>query len=97
MVTDVPLARALYAAVEVDHEIPEYLFVAVARVLAFVMALRRKGAAAGEHAQPGGTTLPEYADADHRAVARRKAREARAARHRPAPSGITVRPAEARR
>ena len=97
LVTDVPLARALYAACEVDQEIPEYLFVAVARVLAFVMALRRKGAATGEHAQPGGTTLPEYVDADHGAVARRKAREARAARHRPAPAGITVRPAEARR
>ncbi|MCL2454534.1 MAG: EscU/YscU/HrcU family type III secretion system export apparatus switch protein [Micrococcales bacterium] len=86
MVSDVPLARALYAAVEVDQEIPEYLFVAVARVLAFVMSLRRRGAAAGEHRSPEGTTLPEYIDADHGAVAREKAREARAARLRPGAS-----------
>ncbi|MDR3068996.1 MAG: EscU/YscU/HrcU family type III secretion system export apparatus switch protein, partial [Cellulomonas sp.] len=79
-VTDVTLARALYAAVEVDQEIPDYLFIAVARVLAFVMSLRQRGAAAGEHRSPGGTTLPEYVDADHTKVAREHARAARAAR-----------------
>jgi flagellar biosynthesis protein FlhB len=82
MVADIPLARALYAACEVDEEIPEYLFMAVARVLAFVMALRRKGAASGEHRSPGGTTLPEYIDADHVQVAREHARAARASRIR---------------
>ncbi|MCL2849503.1 MAG: EscU/YscU/HrcU family type III secretion system export apparatus switch protein [Micrococcales bacterium] len=88
-VSDVTLARALYAAVEVDAEIPDYLFVAVARVLAFVMSLRRRGAGAGEHRSPGGTTLPEHVDADHTKVARDHARAARAASRRP----VTVRAA----
>ena len=52
MVADVPLARALHGACEVGDEIPEYLYTAVARVLAFVMALRRRGAAAGVHRVP---------------------------------------------
>ena len=90
-VSDVTLARALYAAVEVDQEIPDYLFVAVARVLAFVMSLRQRGAASGEHRSPGGTTLPEYVDADHVKVAREHARSARAARLRP--GAVTVREA----
>lgn len=87
-VSDVTLARALYAAVEVDQEIPDYLFVAVARVLAFVMSLRRRGAASGEHRSPGGTALPEYVDADHAKVAREHARAARASRLRP--GAVTV-------
>jgi flagellar biosynthetic protein FlhB len=62
MVTDVPLARALYASGELDREIPTELFTAVARVLAFVLALRARGSAAGTHrlaglprAHPSGT------------------------------------------
>jgi flagellar biosynthetic protein FlhB len=49
MVQDIPLARALYSACEVGQEIPEELFGAVARVLAFVMSLKRRGAALGVH------------------------------------------------
>ncbi|MDO8106104.1 EscU/YscU/HrcU family type III secretion system export apparatus switch protein [Isoptericola sp. b441] len=56
MVEDVPLARALHAACEIGHEIPAHLYVAVARVLAFVMALRRRGSAQGIHRAPGGPT-----------------------------------------
>ena len=58
LVEDVPLARALHAACDVGQEIPEHLFTAVARVLAFVMALRRRGASAGQHRLPGASTLP---------------------------------------
>ncbi|WP_309135588.1 EscU/YscU/HrcU family type III secretion system export apparatus switch protein [Cellulomonas sp.] len=58
VVEDVPLARALHAACDVGTEIPEQLFTAVARVLAFVMALRRRGAAAGRHRLPTGSALP---------------------------------------
>lgn len=54
MVEDVPLARALHAACELGQEVPSHLYVAVARVLAFVMALRRRGAATGTHRAPGG-------------------------------------------
>ncbi|WP_402372819.1 EscU/YscU/HrcU family type III secretion system export apparatus switch protein [Isoptericola rhizosphaerae] len=46
MVQDVPLARALHRACDVGQEVPVELYTAVARVLAFVMALARRGAAA---------------------------------------------------
>lgn len=36
-----PLARALYASTDIDKEIPENLFVAVAQVLAYIYQLRR--------------------------------------------------------
>ncbi len=58
VVEDVPLARALHGACDVGTEIPEQLFTAVAHVLAFVMALRRRGAASGHHRLPTGTALP---------------------------------------
>ena len=45
-----PLARALYAHTEVDHEIPARLFSAVAQVLAYVYQLR--AAMAGQAAMP---------------------------------------------
>lgn len=52
MVADIALARALHGACDVGEEIPDYLYTAVARVLAFVMALRRRGAATGIHSVP---------------------------------------------
>ncbi|GIG30641.1 EscU/YscU/HrcU family type III secretion system export apparatus switch protein [Cellulomonas marina] len=79
MVEDVPLARALHAACELGHEVPEYLFTAVARVLAFVMTLRRRGAAAGQHRVPGGSLVAEETPAAHRARARTARRPARPA------------------
>lgn len=42
-----PLARTLYATTEIGEEIPENLYVAVARVLAYVFQLRNAG-----HAEP---------------------------------------------
>jgi flagellar biosynthetic protein FlhB len=59
MVEDVPLARTLYQACEVNQEIPPELYTAVATVLAFVMALKAKGSAAGRHKVPG--QRPSYA------------------------------------
>ena len=41
MVEAPPLARALYAKVDIDREIPEALYTAVAQVLAYVFQLRR--------------------------------------------------------
>lgn len=49
IVQDVPLARALHAACEIGDEIPTDLYNAVARVLAFVMALNKRGSTAGTH------------------------------------------------
>jgi len=52
MVEDVPLARTLYRACDVGDEIPVELYDAVARVLAFVMSMRRRGSVAGLHRGP---------------------------------------------
>jgi flagellar biosynthetic protein FlhB len=49
MVADIPLARLLYSSCEVGQEIPVDLYDAVARILAFIMALRRRGSVAGIH------------------------------------------------
>ena len=76
MIEDIPLTRALHAACELGQEVPAHLFTAVARVLAFVMALRRRGASAGQHRVPGGPTI-EADGTDHRAKARAARRPAR--------------------
>ena len=52
LVQDIGLARTLHAACEIGQEVPEHLYEAVARVLAFVMSLRRRGSAAGTHRVP---------------------------------------------
>ena len=52
MVRDVPLARALHGACDLGQEIPLEFYTAVAGVLAFVMALKARGAAAGVHTVP---------------------------------------------
>jgi flagellar biosynthetic protein FlhB len=52
MVQDVPLARALYKSCDLGQEIPAEFYTTVARVLAFVMMLKAKGAAAGTHRNP---------------------------------------------
>jgi flagellar biosynthetic protein FlhB len=49
MVQDIPLARTLYQTCDVGTEIPPDLYRAVATVLAFIMALKRRGSAAGTH------------------------------------------------
>jgi flagellar biosynthetic protein FlhB len=52
MVQDIPLARALYKSCDLGQEIPAEFYTTVARVLAFVMMLKAKGAAAGTHRNP---------------------------------------------
>lgn len=52
IVQDIALARTLHAVCELGQEVPEHLYEAVARVLAFVMSLRRRGSAAGTHRAP---------------------------------------------
>ncbi|MBM4423038.1 MAG: flagellar biosynthesis protein FlhB [Chloroflexi bacterium] len=42
VIQNIPLARALYSAVEVDQQIPPALYQAVAEVLAFVFSLKTK-------------------------------------------------------
>jgi flagellar biosynthesis protein FlhB len=43
VVEDPPLARALYAACDLEHEIPPELYEAVARLLTFIYSLRAEG------------------------------------------------------
>ena len=58
MVSDIPLARALHASCELGQEIPPDLYNAVARILAFVMALKSRGAVSGVHTMaPAPATL----------------------------------------
>jgi flagellar biosynthetic protein FlhB len=52
MVEDIPLARAIYRVCDLGQEIPGELFMAVARILAFVFALKSRGSAAGVHHRP---------------------------------------------
>jgi flagellar biosynthetic protein FlhB len=52
LIRDIPLARALNAACSLGQEIPQDLYTAVAHVLVFVDALRRRGAARGIHSLP---------------------------------------------
>jgi flagellar biosynthetic protein FlhB len=49
MVQDVPLTRTLFRGVELGQEVPPDLYMAVARVLAFVMSMKARGSAAGVH------------------------------------------------
>ncbi|MET0933664.1 MAG: EscU/YscU/HrcU family type III secretion system export apparatus switch protein [Mycetocola sp.] len=62
MVRDIPLTRTIHGACDLGQEIPVELYPAVARVLMFVMALRRRGAARGMHTMttppliPGGSS-----------------------------------------
>jgi flagellar biosynthetic protein FlhB len=49
MVEDIPLARAINKACDIGAEIPADFYTAIARVLAFVMTLRQRGAASGLH------------------------------------------------
>ncbi|TFB52056.1 EscU/YscU/HrcU family type III secretion system export apparatus switch protein [Cryobacterium tagatosivorans] len=49
IVQDIPLARALHGACDIGQEIPFELYNAVARVLAFVMALGSRARSSGVH------------------------------------------------
>jgi flagellar biosynthetic protein FlhB len=59
LVSAPPLARALYASTELKQEIPAALYMAVARVLAFVFQLRAARAAGTEPPRPPAPEVPE--------------------------------------
>jgi flagellar biosynthetic protein FlhB len=80
VVEDKPLARAIYRVCELDEEIPSELYMAVARILAFVMAAGKPGRHAGPRRPTYKTPVPE--DLPTKAVLRaRRAREIRGAKH----------------
>jgi flagellar biosynthesis protein FlhB len=75
VVEDKALTRLLYRVCDVEDEIPAELYLAVARILAFVMSLRRPGSGAP---RPGPAELP---DLPTKAVLRvRRSRERREGR-----------------
>ena len=61
MVKDIPLTRTLHAACDIGHEIPVEFYNAIAHVLTFVMALKRRGSASGVHTLPYTSPRPEGA------------------------------------
>jgi len=77
LVEDIPLARALYRICDVGQEIPRELFVAVARVLAFVFSLKKRGRVGGVH-RPRPTPAVELAG-----LTRRRRTPGTRARRRP--------------
>ncbi len=79
VVEDKPLARTLYRVCEVGEEIPTELYLAVARILAFVMAAGRPSTKAGASRAPGATGgLPELPSKS--ALRARRSRQSREAR-----------------
>lgn len=73
VVEDPPLARALYRVCDIGDFIPGVLYEAVARILAFVFGLKRRGLGRGVQRPPALTVLPEeLAEADAKMVARHR-------------------------
>ncbi|MGZ4602615.1 MAG: EscU/YscU/HrcU family type III secretion system export apparatus switch protein [Kineosporiaceae bacterium] len=59
VVEDKPLTRLLYRICDLDDEIPAELYMAVARILAFVFALRRPGSGVPRPEPSDGSRLPD--------------------------------------
>ena len=73
VVTDPPLARALYRVCDIGEFIPGALYEAVARVLAFVFGLKRRGLGSGIQSMGAPTALPEeFATEDAKMVLRHR-------------------------
>jgi flagellar biosynthetic protein FlhB len=74
VVEDPPLARALFRLCEIGDFIPGELYEAVARILAFVFGLKRRGLGSGVSRVPGNETVlpPDLAEADRLMLAGRR-------------------------
>jgi flagellar biosynthesis protein FlhB len=79
VIEDRPLARTVYQVCELDEEIPAELYLAVARILAFVMAAGRPGQRAGARKPSHSAPVPVLPTRTE--LRARRAREIRAARH----------------
>jgi flagellar biosynthetic protein FlhB len=83
VVEDKPLARTIYRVCDLDDEIPAELYLAVARILAFVMAAGTPSRGAGPRRPVTATPVPELPTKSVlRARRARENREARRAAHR---------------
>jgi len=87
VVEDKPLARTLYRVCDLEDEVPAELYLAVARILAFVMSAGRPSGRGGVRRPLTSTPVPD--DLPTKAVLRarrtREGRDARVARHRTTP------------
>jgi flagellar biosynthetic protein FlhB len=94
IVESIPLARALFAACEVDEEIPFALYEAVARLLAFVHRLGRRSGLTAQASLPETLLPPSLLPADlvaaGAAAARGESRPRRGHRAADAPARPTV-------
>lgn len=83
VVEDKPLARTLYRVCDVDDEIPAELYLAVARILAFVMTAGRPSPTAGARRPLTTVPVPDLpAKSVLRARRSRETRESRRSTHR---------------
>ncbi|HEY6798016.1 MAG TPA: EscU/YscU/HrcU family type III secretion system export apparatus switch protein, partial [Kineosporiaceae bacterium] len=80
VVEDKPLARTLYRVCDVDDEIPAELYLAIARILAFVMSAGRPSPSAGVRRPLTTTPVPDLPT--KAALRARRARETRGSRRR---------------
>jgi flagellar biosynthesis protein FlhB len=78
VVEDKPLARTLYRICELDEEIPTELYVAVARILAFVMSAGKPGRGAPPRKSSTASDIPDLPTRSQ--LRARRARELRATR-----------------
>ena len=62
-----PLCRAIYHTTEIDGEVPEELFVAIAQILAYIYQLEqfRKGRSSRPKALPDNFDIPEQFQYDN--------------------------------
>jgi flagellar biosynthetic protein FlhB len=83
VVQDPPLTRALYRICDLGDQIPVVLYEAIARILAFVFGLKRRGFTSGVQKMPGDATLlpPELAELDRKVQAQRRRALGGAASH----------------
>lgn len=79
VIEDKPLARALYRVCEIGDEIPNELYMAIARVLAFVMSMTKPTRTTGPRRAPSATKVPDGLPTKA-ALKRRRAMELRLAR-----------------
>lgn len=82
VVEDKSLARTLYRICDLDDEVPVELYLAVARILAFVMAAGRPSRSTSTASRPSSPTVPMPELPGKAALRARKARQLRQARRR---------------
>lgn len=82
VVEDKPLARALFRVCEIGEEIPAELYMAVARILAYVMQAGKPGRSATPRKAPAGAPVPEVLPTRAELSARRRREISEARRHR---------------